>query len=494
MTAVDPRTACIIGVAQRTYRNGDNAPEPLAMWEQVARAAADDAGHEGLLGRLDTVALVVCQSWQYDDGAGRLCERLGAPARRRLMTGAGGTSPQVAVQEAAAAIGRGDTDLALVAGAEALATVRTLAKAGAQPEWSHPATTPPDFGTNPFHPSEMANELYRAPLAFALFETARRAHFGTGVDEHRARLGRLLAPFSTVAAANPHAWFPVARTGEELVTPTPENRMAAYPYTKLMTAFMDVDMAAAVIVASNEMADSLGVDPSKRVYLRGWCAADDAPFVAERPELWRSPAMEAAIAEAMASATVGVDDIAHLDLYSCFASAVQFGAAALGIDDNDSRQLTVTGGLPYFGGPASNYMTHSIASMVETLRADPGSFGLVSGVGMLMSKHVAAVYSSQPGPIAVPRDESGQAARAVAPRQPIHTSYTGEATVAAYSLWHGRDSAPEWGVAVCDTADAARCYARLVEPDMLRHAEESELVGARVQIVAGDGELNVVKG
>jgi acetyl-CoA C-acetyltransferase len=270
--------------------------------------------------------------------------------------------------------------------------------------------------------------------------------------------------------------------------------MAAYPYTKLMTAFMDVDMAAAVIVASNEMADSLGVDPSKRVYLRGWCAADDAPFVAERPELWRSPAMEAAIAEAMASATVGVDDIAHLDLYSCFASAVQFGAAALGIDDNDSRQLTVTGGLPYFGGPASNYMTHSIASMVETLRADPGSFGLVSGVGMLMSKHVAAVYSSQPGPIAVPRDESGQAARAVAPRQPIHTSYTGEATVAAYSLWHGRDSAPEWGVAVCDTADAARCYARLVEPDMLRHAEESELVGARVQIVAGDGELNVVKG
>jgi acetyl-CoA C-acetyltransferase len=494
MTAVDPRAACIIGVAQHTYRDGEAVPEPLTMWEQTARAAADDAGGSALFDRLDSVTLVACQSWQYDDGPGRLCEKLGAPAKHRSMTGHGGTSPQIAVQEAAAAIGRGESDLALVAGAEALATIRTLAKSGAQPEWSHAATTAPDFGANPFHPSEMANELYRAPLAFALFETARRAHLGTAVADHRERLGQLLAPFTTVAAANPHAWFPAARSAEELVTPTSDNRMAAYPYTKLMTAFMDVDMAAAVIVASHEMADALGVDPGRRVYLRGSCAADDAPYVAERPELWHSPAMKAATAAAMAAAGVGTDDIAHIDLYSCFASAVQFGAAALGLADDDGRDLTVTGGLPYFGGPASNYMTHSIVTMVEELRADPGSFGLVSGIGMLMSKHVAAVYSTLPGAVAPPEQHAVQSALAGAPRRAIHTSYTGEAEVAAYSLWHGRDGAPEWGVAVCDTSDGGRCYARLVEADLLRRAETSELVGAGVQVVATDGDVNVVKG
>src|SRR5207253_11086067 len=150
--------------------------------------------------------------------------------------------------------------------------------------------------------------------------------------------------------------------------------------------------------ASHEAADALGVDPDRRVYLRGSCAATDAPFVAQRPELWRSPAMETAMAQTLADAGVGADDVAHLDLYSCFTSALELGRDALGLAAGDGRSLTVTGGLPYFGGPARNYMTHSIATMVQTLRADPGSYGLVSGIGMLMTKHVAGVYSTTPGP------------------------------------------------------------------------------------------------
>jgi acetyl-CoA C-acetyltransferase len=73
---------------------------------------------------------------------------------------------------------------------------------------------------------------------------------------------------------------------------------------------------------------------------------------------------------------------------------VQIGADMLGIGVDDPRPLTVTGGLPYHGGPGNNYSTHAIACMVERLRAEPGTHGLVTGVGWYLTKHAVGVYSS----------------------------------------------------------------------------------------------------
>ena len=145
-----------------------------------------------------------------------------------------------------------------------------------------------------FHPSEIGHAVFEAYLTFALFDNARRAHLGRGLDQHRDVLGRIMAPMTGVAARSPHAWFPVAHGTGEITTATGDNRMVAYPYTKLMTAIMDVDMAAALVLASAERADALGVPEERRVYLRGWGYAEDPPHVAGHPELWRSPAMAAA--------------------------------------------------------------------------------------------------------------------------------------------------------------------------------------------------------
>ena len=106
--------------------------------------------------------------------------------------------------------------------------------------------------------------------------------------------------------------------------------MVATPYTKLMTAIMDVDMAAAVLLATEARADALGVPADKRVYLRGRVPPRSLATMAARPEPWRSPAMEAAMAGALGPASI--DDVAHLDLYSCFASSLAFAGDALGIE------------------------------------------------------------------------------------------------------------------------------------------------------------------
>jgi acetyl-CoA C-acetyltransferase len=498
--SVDPRSPCVIGVAQEVWRpsSGDSvAPEPLDMWETVARLAASDcaarAGAGAVLDAVESLRIVYCQSWQYDDPPGRLAARLGIAPRHGFYSGIGGTTPQVLVDDVAESIVAGDLDVALVTGAEALDTVRRLRKAGERPQWSHrdPERKPFPFEA-PFHPAEVAHEVFQAWLTFAVWDVARRAHLGVEPAAYQTALGELFAPMTRVAAANPYAWFPRERTAAELATPAPDNRIVGYPYTKYLVSVMDVDMAAALVVASHAAADALGVPPERRVYVRGWRYATDPVYVAEHDPMWASPAMRLTTGTALGAAGVGIDDVTHLDLYSCFPSSVLFALDALGVAVDDSRGVTVTGGLPYSGGAGSDYMTHSIAAVVDVLRHDPGSYGLVTGVGMHMTKHVAAVYSSEPGAAA---PDVGPAAVEGAPARPIRSTYTGPATVAAYTVAHGRDGAPEWGLAVCDLplSSGERAYAKILDPSLLADVEAREWVGATVELVDGGNDVNLVE-
>lgn len=485
----------MIGVAQRSWHlHGEEwAPEPLDMQAEVVGAAAADASARGdVLAAVDGIDVVHCMSWPYDDPVGRLCEALGITPARTASTGMGGTMVQQLLNAAAGRILAGAADLEVVVGGEALDTKRRMKAAGRRPEWSHRHPDPQGFPFEaPFHPAEVAHEVFAAWLTFAVRDIARRARRGTAPEDHRRDLGELLAPFTEVAAANPHAWFPLVRSAAELTTPTASNRMVGYPYTKTMVAVMDVDMAASVVLASWEAADRLGVPAERRVPLRGWCHATDATYVAEHPDLSRSPAMAAASAEALRVAGASVDDIGHFDLYSCFASSVDFARDALGLGAADPRGLTVTGGLPYAGGPASNYMGHSIAAMVDRLRGDPGALGMVSGVGMHMTKHTWAVYGGEVGGTAPqPPDEAAVQAGldATAPRE-ITDVAAGPARVAAYSVVHGRDGGAQWGLAVVDLPDGTRAYGRCEDEDLLARWEAEEWVGRDVEL-RPDGQVN----
>jgi acetyl-CoA C-acetyltransferase len=448
------------------------------MWEEVARSAAADAGCPDALVGIQSLQVVYCQSWEYDDPCTRLAERLGADPSQRAYSGLGGSVPVRLVSEAAGAMAGGALDLALVVGGEALATRRHLP----DPSWSFAPAEARPFPLT-IDRQEGANGIYQAYLTFALLDTARRAHLGRSPADHRAHLGRLLAPLSEIAASQPeHAWFPIARSADEITTPSPANRMVATPYTKLMTAIMDIDMAAAVLVATEERADALGVPADRRVYLRGAGSAEDPSTMAARPEPWRSPAMEAAMAGALGPASI--DDFAHLDLYSCFASSLSFARDALGIGADDDRPLTVTGGLPYHGGPGSNYDTHALAAMADTLRQDPGSLGLISGIGMHMTSHSAVVLSTTPGPFS-----PGPAPAPESHTVPVATEATGGATVMASSTVYSREG-PEWTALICDLPDGSRCYARLEDPP---EDDDAELVGESVTVAPGSRGATVAR-
>jgi acetyl-CoA C-acetyltransferase len=485
MATDSSRSLCLIGASQHTVRGGD-APEPLDSWAARAREAAAAGGSDDALAQIDSLQVVYCQAWPYDDPAGRLATALGASPRHRLYSGIGGTTPQLLVNHTAEAMLRGELDLALIVGGEALATVRAAKKKGERLPWSYRQSSP--FPWTPPHPAETAHQVMQAWETFPLWDTARRARRCASLQEDATEAATMMAAMSRVAANNPHAWRPVALDAATVGTPTPDNRYVGWPYTKHEVAVMDVDMSAALLLATGEKADALGVSEDRRLYLTGWAYAEDPESIAERADMSRSAAMAVTGRHALGMAGVGLDDIDAFDLYSCFPSSVRLGADALGLTLDDPRGLTVTGGLPYAGGPGSAYQLHAIAAAFDRFRQQPGH-ALITGVGMHLAKHVAAVWSSAPGPTAPPDHAALQAeVDATQPREPLLTTWAGPGDVLAYTVAHGRDGAPQSGLVVLDTS-AGRALARVHELDLLTDAESRELVGSTVTVTT-DGTRN----
>jgi len=179
-----------------------------------------------------------------------------------------------------------------------------------------------------------------------------------------------------------------------------------------------------------------------------------------------------------------VDDIAHIDLYSCFPSAVQVGAESLGLGED--RQLTQTGGLTFAGGPLNNYVMHSIATMVSVLRNDAGSVGLVSANGGFLTKHAIGLYSTEP-PATPYRAEDVQAEVDKVPTTPVARDYSGGVTVEAYTVMHDHEG-PEMGLCAVMTPDGARPWGKVTDVDRAAQMTVEDAIGTAGELAA-DGTL-----
>jgi acetyl-CoA C-acetyltransferase len=492
----DDRTPILIGAGQLTQRDVEPAEalEPVAMMEAVARSAADDAGVGAkALARLDALAVVNVFCWPYANAPRLLAERLGARPAREVTTTVGGNTPQWLVNETAARIAAGEVSCALLVGAEAVRTVVRARRARTTLAWSGGGGGSPVVvgeardGTSEY---EVAHGLVLPTQIYPMFENALRAEHARALDEHQRVLGHLCSGLSAVAAANPHAWFRQARTADEIATVSPTNRMIGFPYPKLMNAIIEVDQAAGVLMTSVARARALGVPRDRWVYLWGTGQAHDRWFVSERVDYTSSPAIREAGRQALDAAGIGIDRVEHLDLYSCFPSAVQIGREMLGIAPDDPRPLTLTGGLPYFGGPGNNYSMHAIAEVMARTRARPGSIGLVTALGWYLTKHAIGVYAAVPKDGAFVReDPAARQAVLDAQRAPaLTTEPSGGATIETYTVLHDRDGAPVRGLVIGRLDDGRRFLAATPEDRVLLEGLVArEAVGLRGRVAAAEG-------
>jgi acetyl-CoA C-acetyltransferase len=495
--ALDPRTPVIVGVAQSLRRPEDPAAAgpPDEMMAEVARLAAHDSGvGNALLEKVDSVRVPSVLSWRYSDPGALVAGRLGISPRNTVVTTAGGNSPQMLLNDSAAAIQRGDVDVVVMTGAEAMYTRFRARKAHVRLDWDPQPDAVPSAVLGDERPGTSDAEMARAMVLpiqiYPMFENALRSAAGESIEEHQEKIAGLWSRFSAVAATNPHAWFPDRRTVDEIKTVTADNRWIGFPYTKAMNANLDTDQAAAVILCSVEAARSLRIAEDRWVFPWSGTDAHDHWFVSERENLHSSPAIRVAGRTALSLAGAGIDDIAHVDLYSCFPSAVQIGARELGLDiDDAARPLTVTGGLSFAGGPGNDYVTHSIAAMVDVLRADPGSKGLVTALGWYITKHAAGIYSTEPPPQGFKHARPQEEIDAL-PKRATVAEHEGPVTIDSYTVMHERDGSPAIGIVACLLADGSRTIANTNEPGVMKAMTLEEFVG-RPARVRSDGQLDV---
>ncbi|HJY39491.1 MAG TPA: acetyl-CoA acetyltransferase [Steroidobacteraceae bacterium] len=448
-------TPVIVGVGQYTDRldspqyRGLSSVE-LAV-EAASRACRDALDNPRVVAQIDGIgALRTFEDSipRYSTPFGKsdnfphsIARRLGATPRTAVWASVGGDTPQTLVSEFCERIASGSLRFALVVGSEAISTSKHLIANNLAADWAESIDAPVDDRGPGLEELSTAytrqHGLVQASISYAVFEHARRARLGMSRQEYAQEMGRLFAPFSAVAAANPYSTAPVAYTPEQLVTVTERNRMIADPYTRLLVARDQVNQAAAVLIASAGAAQELGIDPAKWVYLHGYSKVKEREIMS-REDLGASPAARLACREALAAARISVDEVALFDLYSCFPIAVFNICDGLGLSPQDRRGLTVTGGLPYFGGPGNSYSTHAIASMVEKLREQNDAFGLIGANGGHMSKYAVGIYSTRPAQFGRCDSSPLQLQVDSWPAPTVADEADGPATIESYTVVHGK--------------------------------------------------------
>ncbi|NMN99972.1 hypothetical protein HH308_01935 [Gordonia sp. TBRC 11910] len=476
MTPSDDRTPVIVGVGQLRANRGRDpraARSPLDLLLDAIGRAAVDSGVPDIVKRADTIGTTDVASWGYDDLPAIVGREIGARPTQFISGPMGGNQPGQILDDVAAAITAGTSSVAILGGAEAVASLRAVLASGSMPDWSPGSLARVDV-------SEIASATmmrYHLGLpvrCYPLYENAFRAYRGLNYADVQAESAQLFADFTTVAARQAAAWDPAVRTAADIGTVTPGNRMVCQPYPVRMNAQIGVDQAAAVIVTSVAVARDAGIDESDWIYVRSAAGAAEPVDIMSRNDFHSCPALATALETALRRAGITASDLAVLDIYSCFPIVVKLAAQVLG-RPLDAR-LTATGGLSAFGGPGNNYSTHALVAVTERLRSQGGA-GLVYANGGMLTKHHAVVLDSRR-----PTEpfSGGAASSNVRDHPPIVEPHTGIGTVETYTVEFDRDGEPVRGWVIGRTAGGrfpAIIVDRETRAELLR--EDVEPIGRR---------------
>ena len=487
MTSPDPRTPVIVGVHQHSYRDGDN--EPIAMMTEMAEAALADAGGD-VRSRIQSVRAIK-GIWPYVDPGRLVADRIGMPDAETVVTQIGGNEVYDAVNRTCDDIASGRLDAAVVCAAEALRTRRRDHAAGRTTDYlpeRDGAAADVEYGKpGGGRPTDQERTvgIGSAVAFYASVETAMRHRRGESVEEHRRRVADLWARASQVAATNPDAWIPEAKTADEIATPSDANRMVNSPYPKLMTSNINVDQAAAVVICSAAVAEEAGVPRDRWVFPLAGTGAADADVMSRRRAVDHSPAMSAAGNRALELAGIDIDGVGLIDLYSCFPSAVQLAQEVLGLAPD--RQFTLTGGLTFSGGPLNSYCMHALVRAVDLIRETDEDTALISGNGGYFSKHSFLVLADAP--------RQAYVHERVAPElneRPAATTVPDAGVIDTYTVAYGRDGTPDAAaIAVIDDTDA-RTWVQATDEATIDALLSADCVGATVSVTDGEVPTGVL--
>jgi acetyl-CoA C-acetyltransferase len=488
--SLDPRQPVLVGIGTCMQREDvlARSKEPMdLMLQAVRRAGIDAAGaNGGDMRALSSVQHIAVPKgrWRYRNPAGEIARHIGAKAATTVLASVG-VLQQSLIGDACDRIAKGDMDCALIVGADAGHRL-LCAKKNGERAGERQQDDLPDVSLAPkeelLHPAELHAGL-RMPVAlYALLESAWRAKNGLTVDAHRAQLGRLYQRLSEVAANNPEAWRKTSFSAQEISQASERNPMQAFPYTRRHCATWNVDQAAALLICSAGHAQALGIAPSKWVYAAASSESNHMVPVSARADLAACDGARLAGHAALAAAGITASQLDLVELYSCFPIAVEAYAQELGIPL--TRDLTVTGGMPFAGGPFNNYVLQATCRMAELLRQEHGSsrrVGLVSSVSGIMTKQGFGIWASQPGDSGFAFDDVSADTALQQQTKEVSLSFQGRAAIAGYTVLYDKAQAPR-ALVLADTDTGCRALAWSSDPALLSRMEGSEFCGTSISM------------
>ncbi|MFX1493149.1 MAG: hypothetical protein ACFFBZ_02590 [Promethearchaeota archaeon] len=472
----------IVGASQFTQSKSLSDPlDPLRLMVKTSENVISKAGTGEIKRYIDTIYMVNIQSWSYKDAPGKLSEILNLKPSQKVYLSDGGNTPQMLMNRAVLEISSGNSKGVLITGAEASYSVYRAKKGEIKLNW--PEKEESSYmegeiwhGTNEF---ENRYELITPTYSYAVFETALRAKSNRSIIQHNYYIGNLFKRFADIASRNPYAWIKPDFSVEDIITPSSENRNICHPYTKRMCSNVFIDQAGSLIITNESIAEQLNINKQKWVYHMGGSDLQNVFNITQRPSLTASPASREGVKLALQQAGLELNDINKFDIYSCFPSIVEIIMDEIGLQADDPRDLTVTGGLAYFGGPWSNYSLHAIITSIELIQKTPNLKIMVIANGGYNTKQSFGIYGNRPPYMAWNKKKAEKIQKKILKKSlslPVEKA-DGRFKIEGYTLIYNRQGDPVKGIAIGNLNNGKRTLAYIhASKDKLKEIEKKELV------------------
>ena len=474
----------VIGVSA-IQQKGDfeNLDEALFLMDQAVKEALSDSGNKSIKDHIDEIRIPK-GFWRYRDPGKWIAKNNDFKSIPTTYVTKIGVLQQNLINEACLKIENGEINASIILGGEA--RYKQLRSVIEKKEYFETKLDEnPDFyikAKEDLYGDEELEELGAMAVGYyATMETALRKNDNENIEEHQNNIASMYEEFSKVASNNEDAWLDHPYSKKEILETSKKNKMLAYPYNKLHCTSWNVNQSAALIICSEELANKLEIDNKKRVYPISSSENNHMIAIQQRPKLYESLGMIYAaksINKMMEQLDIRLD---AYDLYSCFPAAVKMFSKSLELGSEIPK--TITGSMPYAGGPLNSFVIHSTVKMIQKIRALEVRHGLVTGVSGMMTKQSFCVWGKEYQEQFIFDDVTE---RAKLDESPVELSNIaeGEGEIIGYTIIEGSENAPK-AVLYLDDEMKHRKVVSSFDKNFINLLMEEEWVGKKIKFKDG---------
>lgn len=392
-TKIDYFTPVIVGVGQLIDRPDENEDglEPLNLIIKALEIADEDSCYK-FLAKTDYIDIQNITSRSYENISGMIIHRLNLSPNHCVYHDVSGELPIKNLCEAANRIANGSSKVSVICGGESTWSVkRAKNRELILGSWSGTESNSESWIPK-VEDIVRKYHLHLPVRAYALYENACRSKWKQSIIEAQRESGELQKRASEIASSNDFSWTKSRKNIDNIIMPSTKNKLIAWPYTKLMVANNNLNSGTAIIITSLGLANELGINPKKLIYIHAGGYASEPDSILERDSYYHSSAMEAVFDRIFTANNLTMKDIVYTEIYSCFPCVTKMAKRI--IHPQLNQDLTVVGGMTFCRGQLSNFMSQAIVDMVRKLRIK-GTYGMLYGNGHYLTHAAGTIISTQ---------------------------------------------------------------------------------------------------